>query len=130
VWQRQPNAGYFVYEAAAQLCPQASTGGRFGWRLPSLHELQSLFVQKTIPAFTIGLFLPDGHPFLGITGDQFWTHTKRPYSSEDLWFTSAVGVAFPTAFDATGPSVQPGAQASANFTRMWCVRGGGGGVMH
>src|SRR5215216_6180394 len=40
VWQRTPRAGYRDHESAVQLCAQEKTGARFGWRLPSMHELQ------------------------------------------------------------------------------------------
>ena len=43
VWERAPTAGTFNWFAAASVCQGLSTGGRLGWRLPSLQELQSLF---------------------------------------------------------------------------------------
>jgi uncharacterized protein DUF1566 len=124
VWQRSPRTAYVSYEQAVQICPQERTGGRFGWRLPSLHELGSLLVAKVVPANTTGTFLPDGHPFIGVTADVFWTGTFREGTSETLLFTMSLGVSnFP--FDAGSPSVGPATPRNNPFTRMWCVRGGG-----
>lgn len=124
VWQRTPRAGYVVHEVAVQLCAQERTGGRFGWRLPSMHELQSLLVRKLIPANTSGLFLPDGHPFVGITPDLFWTNTRRNTEGQTLFLISGVGETF-APFDIDGPPIGPGFTGDAGFVRMWCVRGGG-----
>jgi hypothetical protein len=73
VWQRQPNIKpFFTRDDAAGIggdedgCLHVRTGGRHGWRLPSIHELNSLLVDRVLPA---------GHPFLNVqTGfdDAYW----------------------------------------------------------
>ena len=52
-------------------CLNVSTGGRHGWRLPSIHELNSLVVNQVLPA---------GHPFLDVRtdpSDLYWSATVR-----------------------------------------------------
>ena len=125
VWQRSPRATATSHEVAAQSCAQAQTGGRLGWRLPSVHELESLLVPKPVPAFTSALFLPDGHPFIGVQTEQYWTGTMRQGTDSNLLFwTIGIGtnsLPIPT----TGPSIGPGIPGNAPFVFMWCVRGGG-----
>ena len=125
VWQRSPNQTNVSHEAASQLCAGTRTGDRFGWRLPSVHELQSLLVSKLVPALTSGLYLPDGHPFSGISPlDHYWTATRRAYDSEEIFWTVGMGTAF-SPFDSTGPGIGTGVPRDSTLVRMWCVRGGG-----
>jgi hypothetical protein len=74
VWERTPSP-YMVAPrgSAAFACATHSTGGRLGWRLPFLHEMQSL----ADPAATLGtLALPAGHPFLAVPIGHYWTATR------------------------------------------------------
>ncbi len=117
VWERTPRDGDFSYDTAALFCAQSGVGGRFGWRLPSMPELQSLLVPRS--AAPGDLFLPDGHPFIGVTADSFWSHTRRP---SDFLLVSPVGNTKPGM--TTGPGVIS-ASPTDSRNRMWCVRGGG-----
>lgn len=124
VWERSPRQNDVTYEQAAQFCALTRIGDRFGWRLPSVHELQSLLVSKPVPAFTSSLFLPDGHPFIGISaGRQYWTGTRRALDSSEVFWTVAMGTAG-SPFDSTGPGIGTGFSRD-ELLRMWCVRGGG-----
>jgi Protein of unknown function (DUF1566) len=73
VWQRTPSNTETTWGIAVNVeCRfSAATGGRMGWRLPSLVELQSLVDPKqSNPS------LPAGHPFLGVkTVGDYWSST-------------------------------------------------------
>ena len=61
VWQRTLDAQALSPGSSADRCLQATTGGRLGWRLPTLPEFASLFDGS--PTATPPL--PAGHPFIG-----------------------------------------------------------------
>lgn len=116
VWQRTPNfQPFFSRDEAAGVggdedaCFHAGTGGRHGWRLPSIHELNTLIVNRVLPA---------GHPFLNVqTGftDFYWSATVR---QSDPTVTLGLG------FDGAGPALVLLPQGSV--ARAWCVRAPGG----
>jgi len=109
VWQRSP----FMLRAASlgaalEICLDISTGGRFGWRLPSAHELSSLFD----PSSATNPPLPSGHPFLNIPSGSYWTATAS-LLSPGFAYQVATNNPLPILVDASLPSF------------FWCVRGGG-----
>jgi hypothetical protein len=118
VWQRVPTEPRaFDWLSARSFCRFESTGGRQGWRLPSVGELSSLL--DLSPA-TIGPGLPSGHPFDLREGSfHFWSA-----STDDLDATFAYAVAFV----GEQADVFPGTRVfPKNFKlRIWCVRGGQG----
>lgn len=69
VWQKAPG-GTADWEGAGLACAGTTTGGKLGWRLPTIDEL------GTVGDTTQGL--PAGHPFEGIVlGPTFyWSSTK------------------------------------------------------
>jgi hypothetical protein len=114
VWERNPGVpSHFnlIWVSAVGLCPQTITGGREGWRLPTLHELQSLR-DPTRPIGS-GLALPVGHPFLGIAAVNYWVATT---------LTDFPQFAFTVSMEA-GAGITSIQKSTAN--RAWCVRGGG-----
>lgn len=66
VWEQSPDTTIRTWEwvlnqtDARRHCMGRTTGGRKGWRLPSVHELNSL-IEPGI--FSPNLALPIGHPF-------------------------------------------------------------------
>jgi hypothetical protein len=123
VWQRTPGiSGTDKAGSSFTNCVGATTGGRFGWRLPTIAELGSLFD----PHSTSGIGLPDGHPFIvtpAVVGSGFWSTTVNTsvFNSEvtiDVFLTanSKVGNTTPNFFVGS-----PNAQSYA----AWCVRGPG-----
>jgi hypothetical protein len=82
LWERQPDPGTQTWFNANAHCIDrflaVPTPGaifepetRFGWRLPTVHELMTLVagLPQQNPS------LPVGHPFLGITTELIWTAT-------------------------------------------------------
>jgi len=67
VWSRSPEPRGPSPEIGTDLtifgCSTRVKGGRGGWRLPRLHELNTLF-EPTAPAGSVKL--PAGHPFLNV----------------------------------------------------------------
>jgi hypothetical protein len=125
VWQRSPGRVLLDFDAATRACASALTGGRMGWRLPSLHELQSLLVPKVLPALQIGgRFLDDGHPFIGTLGEfeGYWTNTTQQVTPGMIW-TQRVGISFPPA-PTFGPP-PPSQTSTTGFSYTWCLRGPG-----
>jgi hypothetical protein len=85
-------------------------GGRLGWRLPTIEELQSLVDRsQSNPA------LPVGHPFINVsTTKSYWSST-----TDVIQPTAAHTVYFPD-----GTSI--GAPKTSFNPEVWCVRGGQG----
>jgi Protein of unknown function (DUF1566) len=119
VWQRVPNEPRaYEWLAARTLCRFENTGGRQGWRLPSIEELSSLLDLSSPTAVSPGL--PTGHPFdLREGSPYFWSA-----SVDDMNATFAYAVTFV----GEQPSVVPGARVFPKEfkLRAWCVRGGQG----
>jgi Protein of unknown function (DUF1566) len=116
VWQRSPNPGSppgtpnHFYEEAQFVCNTSATGGRFGWRLPTLQELASLLDPSVPPP---GPTLPVGHPFINVQA-FYWSATTLNNGGNDYaWFVN-----FSTGGVGTAPKFNP--------TFVWCVRGGQG----
>ena len=42
VWQRVPSMAGTTYQSPVRGCAHANTGGRYGWRMPTVEELASL----------------------------------------------------------------------------------------
>jgi hypothetical protein len=110
VWEKQPG-NVIPFETpqdwanATYGCQGKNTGGRKGWRLPTIEELGSL-VDET-------LSLPLGHPFLNVhVNATYWSVTKFP-GQNSAFVLGFVGGAFTTL-----------PLTSSNF--YWCVRGPGG----
>ncbi|HYA27058.1 MAG TPA: DUF1566 domain-containing protein [Thermodesulfovibrionales bacterium] len=113
VWEQMPTSIYltnYLWEVAQNHCNTLTTGGRLGWRLPTLQELGSLVdTSQTSPA------LPVGHPFSNVQSATYWTATSDATNSNNAW---ALG------FVSGGMATLPKCCATYNYT--WCVRGGQG----
>jgi len=116
VWQKSPSSAQVNWFQAVLDCEDmASTGGRFGWRLPSIHELASL----VDPAGGIAA----GSPFTnvdtansGLGPLPYWSTTTFPGDS-----TAAMVRGFPAGGFTSGSNFKVDA-----FAHEWCVRGGQG----
>jgi len=116
VWEKTPSASLFVGDNppdsfggwAAEYCIGLNVGGRHGWRLPTIQELESLVDDTQMPA------LPLGHPFIGISG-SYWTSTlvnSGLAAGDHIFFDFAT----PGGIGAGSPESAP--------EKVWCVRGG------
>ena len=110
VWEKMPLQPTQTWFNARMQCTTRTTGGRKGWRLPSVHELASL----VDPFNQDGnlLHLPPGHPFTNVqTVDSYWSATTFADDPANAW-----GVFFPIG-NVDGDS-------KTNIHHAWCVRGG------
>lgn len=110
--ERSPTFAQEVFGNAVSLCIQSHTGGRKGWRLPSISELQSLYDASGASS---GLMLPIGHPFKNIqTLVNYWSST-----------TDAIYVqtAYAQGFSPRGSVIT---DFKSQRLGIWCVRGPGG----
>jgi hypothetical protein len=84
VWQRRAYALGTTWPFAVTRCQIVLTGGRGGWRLPSLSELASLV--------GAGSVLPAGHPFLDLGPNElFWTSTEPPHTTNTAYAKALLG---------------------------------------
>ena len=112
VWEQSLSTLSFTWEQAHGHCNGLSTGGRLGWRLPSLQELASLVDPTVAPP---GLRLPAGHPFQNVRWTHYWSATESAADAGNAWFVifrTAEGEGF---VDHHPKSIDDG---------VWCVRGG------
>ena len=115
VWEQSPSTSTFPWSSggttAALHCNQLTTGGRLGWRLPTIQELASL-VDPTLsfPA------LPSGNPFNAahVQSNYYWSATTDASDPSNAW---AVHLGVGTVGFGGG---------LANKLYVWCVRGGQG----
>ena len=110
VWERSPSTTAVTYFTNAELaCMGRATGGRRGWRVPSIFEILSL-IDPTVPP--PGVLLPPGHPFQKVSSASFfWSSTRDSNVTPLMWgantYDGVVYQYFPT---------------TAGL-RVWCVRG-------
>lgn len=107
VWEKSPRTTMHTWELARFQCNNRTTGGRKGWRLPSVHELASL----VDPANTSPV-LPSGHPFTDVQSAHYWSATTAAENPSFAWH-----VFF-------GNGLVNGGGKGNSFTHAWCVRGG------
>jgi hypothetical protein len=108
VWQIAPAAAA-GWESALHFCYVSVTGGRSGWRLPSVSELMSLLGTDRK--------LPVGHPFANLTAQtRLWSITNHPVPHYEnyAYLMNPLG------------GLQPGMNSKTNLYPYLCVRGAGG----
>jgi hypothetical protein len=115
VWEKSPDSRS-DWDHAQIHCNSLKTGGRLGWRVPTVQELLSL-VDPSIQPGT-GPTLPDGHPFTNILPASYWTATATQNPS-----FGDVRVAWGVTFNGGFPFYVYMSNPDFN---TWCVRGGQG----
>ena len=110
VWEQSQSTSPFVWLAASSHCMDSDTGGRKGWRLPTIQDLASLIdPTQSSPA------LPSGHPFSNVFS-PVWSAT-----------TDASDTNFAYRMSFFNGSVIRAEKSNINVVfRAWCVRGGPG----
>lgn len=108
VWEQSPATTTYEWHDARVQCANRTTGGRKGWRLPSVHELNSLIDPTLGPP---GPALSVGHPFLNVQTNIYWSATTvAGFPDVAWWINTFVGEVF--------------AEHKAFRHYAWCVRGG------
>lgn len=116
VWELQPSSTLFDWDSAGSRCHGLKTGGRMGWRLPSVEELGSLVdTSQNSPA------LPNRHPFLNFQSGEYWSATTFPLNHDNGQVTT---LSRTISFAGTGIAGQQTKNTTGPFTV--CVRGGKG----
>jgi hypothetical protein len=110
VWELSPAKDTFNWAGAQEHCLNRSTGGRKGWRLPTVHELASLIDPSIAPP---GPTLRAGHPFTNIQSARYWSVAPNLQYAAPPWF-----VIF-----SNGRPVR--ADQKADSGHVWCVRTAG-----
>ncbi len=111
VWRQVPGAVAESFGNAQFGCAFSSVGGRYGWRLPTIEELTSLFDQSGgAPPF-----LPPGHPFAAVANAAYWSTTDYTAIAGNVFVVNFFGI-FTSAAKSGGSAVR------------WCVRGGVGPI--
>jgi hypothetical protein len=103
LWTSRPRDGAVLsWSGAFDYCVRLRVGGRGGWRLPQIEELQSL------------LPLPPGSPLTDPGNRSFWSGTTVP-GERSAAYTHSPGGTLGDAAKTESAGIQP-----------WCVRGGRG----
>jgi hypothetical protein len=117
VWERSPSSTQLTwnpvnpaFQTALAYCNQRTVGNRWGWRLPTLQELDSLLD----PTAVSQPMLPSGHPFTNVGLGPYWTASTDAADTTQAWIVNF-------GFGNIGPTGKSGLLA-----RAWCVRGGQG----
>lgn len=111
VWEQSPSTDPFNWFEAINHCNrEVKTGGRNGWRLPTIWELASLVDPNAVsdPA------LPSGHPFSNVQQQRYWSATTLAGNTDDAW---------QVLFELHGVV---NFLEKASSAQVWCVRGGQG----
>jgi|GEM_PF-1121865 len=129
VWQWSPSKDRVSWDYAKTFCLQASTGNRFGWRLPTVEEFRSLLIPGQYNPS-----LPVGHPFDTdcsgvwdgcVQWDEemftgcYWTDTTHLLPSA-IWYP--LNARCCDLYDGSCPE----RDKDGSEEYYWCVRGGHG----
>jgi hypothetical protein len=109
VWEKSPQTAITQWSNAISICLEKTVGGRKGWRLPSVHELQSL-IDPSVAA--PGPTLPQIHPFLNVQSAHYWSASTRADYPTGAW----------TVFFGSG--IVGSSDKTTDYNHSWCVRGG------
>lgn len=110
IWAQSPDSTLRTWQAAMDYCTTLSLGGRLGWRLPTIAELESL----VDPSQTNPPMLPSGHPFNNVHSGWYWSSSTSSGDSSVAWVVYMLG----------GNVLPSDKTGSGGY--VWPVRGGGG----
>jgi len=109
VWEQSPSTTSNTWYNQSVHCINLNTGGRTGWRLPTIQELLSL-----VDRSQANPSLPSGHPFSNVGSSGYWSATSVAFNATSVW---AVGFDEGNVADVA---------KSGGGVLAWCVRGGPG----
>jgi len=109
VWEKSPSTNEFNWVEAQVHCNQLATGGRLGWRLPTIQELASLVKPSSLP----GTALPTGHPFSNVQPSYYWSATTLAVNNDGAWVVQFINGSV-------------GSFVKSDVIYTWCIRGGQG----
>lgn len=112
VWEQSPDTNTRTWLNAHAHCNALATGGRLGWRLPTLQELASLMDLNNPAGGGGSWYLPSGHPFSNVQ-PTYWSAS-----------TAAADTSVARGVFLAGANVFGDSKAAAGY--VWCVRGGQG----
>lgn len=110
VWERAPIAEAVRWPNADDRCRDTQIGGRKGWRLPQVSELQTLDIQTGNQQSLL-----EGHPLSGVDPSyEYWTSTNAGNGAEDYNWTVIIGSPVTGALKT---------DLADHIGHIWCVRG-------
>jgi len=122
VWEQSPGINLYNLQAAQNrcnsLCWYYTAGGRCGWRIPTVQELESLIDPTRFSLQGVST-LPSGNPFSNVHVNwpsMYWSATVMPWGGSPM--------AWEVTFNSDHSLNDVGAVTNENY--VWCVRGGSG----
>jgi len=108
IWERYPDPTKRTYTSACDCCSNKEVGGRKGWRLPTIEELDSIVDTNEGPPT-----LPSGHPFSNVQSAYYWSSSHDIYGSRAWAYCLSFHGGTVYSYD---KNEEP--------QYVWCVRGG------
>jgi len=108
VWEKDPSSAIQTWLQGIENCYTRTVGGRKGWRLPTIEELNSL-----VDATSSNPALLGGHPFDNIQLGWYWTNNTDSKHPANAWYVDFA-------------SGNAGGDNKYSSRFIWCVRGGHG----
>ena len=106
VWEQSPSTTTDTWYYQSFHCINLNTGGRTGWRLPTIQELLSIVDRsQSNPS------LPSGHPFT-VQSSDYWSATSNANNATNAWNV-----------DFNNGNVNNDDKSNDN-NHAWCVGGG------
>jgi hypothetical protein len=123
-WQRAPVTDVTVSTSPSleNACHSVTTGGRFGWRVPTMPELLSIFEPTRDTTYP---YVPAGSPFVFPPALAFFTFITSTPADPDFKGNPQIKILVnrPRGFDKPTGLIVGTAGTSYGVGTAWCVRG-------
>jgi len=83
IWQKSPAGEAKSWQAALSYCEESTAANTGDWRLPSVHELESLVDVSTHSPAT---FKDGSTAYVSVSDDKFWSGTTYGKDHADAWY--------------------------------------------
>jgi hypothetical protein len=117
VWEKIPASGTYTWLAATKHCYELDLGGRKGWRLPTVDELNSLIDMSNPDTVKLPL---GQNIFVNVQSANYWSSNTVSLSTTDVTGGGVTDSAW--AVHMSGSSMLYYLKSAG--LRAWCVRGG------